>query len=697
MSTITAEWRCCETLICIMMKNSENLQYYRKNCPELFIGGRDHCQEPNCDCSKGSDTGCMLGVCVCLLEGHMSFDGIGCTDENHPILLRNKSHIDLKCPRTCLANKFNTCLGSELKDDGKCYCPDGTLAKPVFTEDFKINLTATKQFCRKHQTTNWNHCPELLNGGKKKCDKEGCDCAKEPETGCMFGICICTLEGHMSFPDVSCIDENHPNILRNKSHDSTDCPRTCLANKYNSCPGARLGKDGKCYCADGTLVKPTFTKDHRIDLTATKKFCLDHSSDDHQLPEHFSRYGRLMPIGIMISAFIFILIIAILCWRFWKAWHARKDKHRKRVEDSRSEMEQNLMPAEVQVDNPMYFSIENFFHSNPQLLKILDDYLIPNRRIKKEMRIGSGNFGEVFKGTYNTQNEEKIIAIKIPKMILSQDSSWYDKEALTSFYKEALITLKFQHKNILACFGISSGYFGEPWLIVEYVRYGDLAAVLRSNGGVFSPNEDMPVLRRIDLLYISEQVASGMIYLVKQHFTHRDLAARNCLVGDNLVVKISDFGLTRDIYSNEYYEIQNAERPLPLRWMAPESITHRRYTSQTDVWSYGILLWEIFTFGKMPYFTQTNLEVIEQVSQGLHPNPPEGCPDGVSTLMLSCWKYLPDDRIKFENILESLSQIHYHLLSNDKTVDPKTAYAVILADTNVSDIRPSAPPLEQFS
>ena len=99
----------------------------------------------------------------------------------------------------------------------------------------------------------------------------------------------------------------------------------------------------------------------------------------------------------------------------------------------------------------------------------------------------------------------------------------------------------------------------------------------------------------------------------------------------------------------------------------------------------------------MPYFTLTNLEVLEQVAQGLHPNPPGGCPDDVSALMLSCWKYLPDDRINFKNILESLSQIHYHLLSSNRTVNPETVYAIVLADTNALDTRPSAPPLEQFS
>ena len=151
-----------------------------------------------------------------------------------------------------------------------------------------------------------------------------------------------------------------------------------------------------------------------------------------------------------------------------------------------------------------------------------------------------------------------------------------------------------------------------------------------------------------DLLRISYQAACGMKYLSKQHFTHRDLAARNCLVGENLLVKISDFGLTRDIYSNEYYrvrikfkfclanmiflfyiilnmifrgsqnyntskiiviQVDGKEKLLPVRWMAPESITHGKFTNETDVWSYGVVLWEIFTFGKLPYYLRSNKEV----------------------------------------------------------------------------------------
>merc|ERR1712126_753443 len=256
--------------------------------------------------------------------------------------------------------------------------------------------------------------------------------------------------------------------------------------------------------------------------------------------------------------------------------------------NSSSTEDDHLLLPSILVDNPNYFL---------EINDILENHSIPTENIRKERRIGKGHFGEVFKGIYITSNENrKNIAIKIPKC---QGGTNNDRKMHISFYEEARIALKFQHTNILSCFGIS-GSFNEPWLILEYVRYGDLKAVLQANSGVFTPTADMPVLRNIDLMFIIKQVASGMAYLEKQHFTHCDLAARNCLVGDNLVIKISDFGLTRDVYLNDYYTDNDGERPRPIRWMAPESITHRRFTSQSDVWSYGILLWEVFTFGRSP-------------------------------------------------------------------------------------------------
>ena len=137
-----------------------------------------------------------------------------------------------------------------------------------------------------------------------------------------------------------------------------------------------------------------------------------------------------------------------------------------------------------------------------------------------------------------------------------------------------------------------------------------------------------------------------MEYLASHHFVHRDLAARNVLVGEGLTVKISDFGLSRDIYSSDYYRVQSKSL-LPVRWMPPESIMYGKFTTDSDVWSFGVLLWEVFSFGLQPYFGFSNQEVIEMIrSRQLLPQP-EDCPARIYGLMVECWNENPSRRPSF--------------------------------------------------
>ena len=546
------------------------------------------------------------------------------------------------------------------------------------------------------------NCPDVIDGGKSACEGTDCDCTQDGETVCIIGICVCMDQKHIAFDHISCADQNHAVALKNSNYTQLPCPPTCLAtSKKNYCPpSSHKGEDGKCYCHDGTRVKPKFSNDYRLELpfvVCQNNPNIGHYDISYNIDNNMKQNSTLNDTGqeiqtpkfllsyivIPISIFFCAIVGAFLIYRKFAKRENKESKDQttfreRRMAESRYEiaeaspenelLNQNsgdiLCPASSMAvvptnmeDNPLYNSLSFLCESLTGSNEIFHDQFISNRKIEKGIRIGNGQFGEVFKGKYNGSDGFYDVAIKVPKIVLSARCNPMEVEILKSFYVEAQITLGFNHENVLSCLGISTGPSGEPWMVVEYMRFGDLAEVLRANSGVLSlQHSTSPILDIEDLISIGKQIALGMNYLGDQHFTHRDLAARNCLVGEKLQVKISDFGLTRDIYESEYYRVSGTDRLLPVRWMAPESLTYGKFTSDSDVWSYGVVLWEIFTFGKIPYYLSSNKEVLEDVSLGKHLDPPEGCSDVIKKLMLSCWKLRPSDRINFSQIIETLSE-----------------------------------------
>lgn len=182
----------------------------------------------------------------------------------------------------------------------------------------------------------------------------------------------------------------------------------------------------------------------------------------------------------------------------------------------------------------------------------------------------------------------------------------------------------FKHEHILQLLGVC---LDTHFIIMELMQGGDLLTYLRSNRKPTSQTDGLSIL---DLLSMCVDVARGCKYLEEMHFVHRDLACRNCLVSsrdrESRVVKIGDFGLARDIYKNDYYR-KEGEGLLPVRWMAPESLVDGVFTCQSDVWAFGVLMWEILTLGQQPYPARNNLEVLHYVKGGGRLEQPSYCPE----------------------------------------------------------------------
>uniref|UniRef100_A0A674ALF6 receptor protein-tyrosine kinase n=1 Tax=Salmo trutta TaxID=8032 RepID=A0A674ALF6_SALTR len=263
--------------------------------------------------------------------------------------------------------------------------------------------------------------------------------------------------------------------------------------------------------------------------------------------------------------------------------------------------------------------------------------------VKIEEVIGAGEFGEVYKGRLKLPGKREIyVAIKTLK-------AGYVEKQRRDFLSEASIMGQFDHPNIIRLEGVVTK--SRPVMIVtEFMENGALDSFLRQNDGQFTV---------IQLVGMMRGIAAGMKYLSEMNYVHRDLAARNILVNSNLVCKVSDFGLSRylqDDTSDPSYTSSLGGK-IPVRWTAPEAIAYRKFTSASDVWSYGIVMWEVMSFGERPYWDMSNQDVINAIEQDYRLPPPMDCPSALHQLMLDCWQKDRNARPRFADIVNTLDKM----------------------------------------
>lgn len=327
---------------------------------------------------------------------------------------------------------------------------------------------------------------------------------------------------------------------------------------------------------------------------------------------------------------------------------------------------------------------------------VLEKWEIKPEQLVLQTILGHGAFGIVRKGWMTTGQYTTEVAIKMLKEYASG-------EDIRQFRQEIEIMASVgSHPHIVSMLGCcTKSENAGPYLVVEFCSRGDLQSYLRNSweklvnqniqisacedadtdesGKEFANKlydfygEDDDILQPADLLSIARQIALGMEHLSNMHVLHRDLAARNVLVCSDRTVKVSDFGLSRDVYQDNVY-CKRSGGKLPVRWMALESLSHQVYTAQTDIWSYGILLWEIVTLGGNPYPGICTENLVAYLQNGYRMERPDNCNVELYDIMISCWRATPkerpsfmDLRIKFDKMLESLTP-YLHLDINNCSI-----------------------------
>ncbi|XP_009983715.1 PREDICTED: tyrosine-protein kinase FRK, partial [Tauraco erythrolophus] len=266
--------------------------------------------------------------------------------------------------------------------------------------------------------------------------------------------------------------------------------------------------------------------------------------------------------------------------------------------------------------------------------KTVDQWEIDRQSVKLLKKLGSGQFGEVWEGLWNNTTPVAIKTLK-PGSMDPKD-----------FLREAQIMKNLRHPKLIQLYAVCT--LEDPiYIITELMRYGSLLEYLQKDAG-----SQISLPHQVDM---AAQVASGMAYLESQNYIHRDLAARNVLVGEHSVYKVADFGLARvfKVENENVYEAR-PETKLPVKWTAPEAIRYNKFSVKSDVWSFGILLFEIITYGKMPYAGMPGHQVIQMLDKGYRLPQPDTCPAPLYELMLQCWSAEADRRPTFEAICGQL-------------------------------------------
>ena len=279
----------------------------------------------------------------------------------------------------------------------------------------------------------------------------------------------------------------------------------------------------------------------------------------------------------------------------------------------------------------------------------LDEWEVEREAVVTNRKLGEGAFGMVYGGEASLKKWGQVaVAVKTLK-----EGSSIDQKI--DFLSEAEMMKRFEHPNVVQLIGVCTKH--EPvWTVMEYMLYGDLKTYLLARRHLVneSDREERDEVSNRRLTCMAVDIAQGLAYLSEQKYVHRDIACRNCLVNAQRTVKLADFGMARQVQDSDYYRFSR-KGMLPVRWMAPESLADGLFTPSSDIWSYGVILYEIITFGSFPFQGLSNNQVLEHVTSGHTLLPPPGIRSQLTSLLQSCWNQIPTKRPTAAEVAELLS------------------------------------------
>ncbi|XP_067940614.1 fibroblast growth factor receptor 2-like isoform X2 [Watersipora subatra] len=430
------------------------------------------------------------------------------------------------------------------------------------------------------------------------------------------------------------------------------------------------------------------SRDYRVfNLTVTERYKNSDSGEQQHEVETPTDGGLYVIIAaIVATVFVTFVVSGVIIWlkKRKPVKHAKKriillaptETYHDFMKDSSSDLVEPLMPPMVQIQGGRNrLSSEICSYSDYEFPLDEKWEIRPRNRVQMMHLLGEGAFGCVYYAELKPPaSEDSSLVTPIAVKMLKADAT--DKE-LIDLVQELEVMKRFGlHKNIINLVGCMTRD-GPLYVIVEYAEHGNLRDFLRSHRPAYSYGSrilnnqqynDLQLTQR-HLVTFAYQVADGMNYLASQQCLHRDLAARNVLVGDNYEMKIADFGLSRNLVQSDYYK-KVTEGKLPIKWMAPEALIDRKYTTKSDVWSYGVLLWEIFTLGGNPYPTVPHERLFEVLQEGHRMDRPTYSTMDMYAIMRQCWQYHSAQRPTFAEIFEDLREVVKKTGDDILDVDP---------------------------